>query len=149
MAKDIQIFICEQKLLLRNKKQIEASYPISSALQGEGFEKETFQTPLGKFRIYQKIGGNCPAYSLFQGRKWQKEKKPKPDENAILSRILWLDGLNLKNRNTYERYIYIHGASQEEKIGKKISKGCICLKNKDMIELYQKVSLLTEVNIFL
>ena len=64
--------------------------------------------------------------------------------DEITSRILWLDGLeNGVNRNgvcdTFARYIYIHGTSDEKRIGEPVSAGCIRMKNDDVIELFDEV----------
>ncbi len=61
------------------------------------------------------------------------------EEDLILSRILWLDGLDPENSNTHERYIYLHGTNQEEQIGTPASHGCLRLRNLDMIDLFDRV----------
>ncbi len=72
---------------------------------------------------------------------------PGGEEDLILSRILWLDGLDLENLNTRDRHIYIHGTNQEELIGTPASHGCIRLRNNDMIALYERVTPQTLVKI--
>ena len=59
------------------------------------------------------------------------------EDDLVLSRILWLGGLDLENANTYDRYIYIHGTNQEELIGQPASHGCVRMRNADMVELVE------------
>jgi hypothetical protein len=66
-------------------------------------------------------------------------------DDLIMSRILWLDGLDAANANTHARYIYIHGTNHEEKIGEPASHGCIRMKNADIAELFELVEVGTPV----
>jgi lipoprotein-anchoring transpeptidase ErfK/SrfK len=70
-----------------------------------------------------------------------KLKQQHPDRDWILTRILWLDGLEVHNKNTKKRYIYIHGAPDEATMGVPSSKGCIRLRNQDIIELFERVKI--------
>jgi lipoprotein-anchoring transpeptidase ErfK/SrfK len=56
-----------------------------------------------------------------------KLKQQYPNRDWILTRILWLDGIEAHNKNTKARYIYIHGAPDEATMGVPSSKGCIRL----------------------
>lgn len=144
----IVIEIDRQVLELRSGKQLTASYPISSSLFGLGTEAGSFRTPLGRFRICEKIGDYVPAWMIFKGRVPTGEiATPGGEEDHVLTRILWLDGLDEENENTRERYIYIHGTNQEELIGTPVSHGCIRLRNQEMIDLYNRVATGTEVHI--
>ena len=69
------------------------------------------------------------------------------EEDLILSRILWLEGLDPENANTRDRYIYLHGTNQESLIGTPASHGCVRLSNQDIIEIYEKVAVGTPVEI--
>jgi L,D-transpeptidase YbiS len=69
------------------------------------------------------------------------------EEDLIMTRILWLDGLEPRNANTHDRYIYIHGTNHEEKIGVADSHGCIRMKNADLVELFERVTEGTPVEI--
>ena len=64
---------------------------------------------------------------------------PGGEEDLVLTRILWLEGLDPENENTRDRYIYIHGTNQEELIGTPASHGCVRLRNDDMIELFNRL----------
>ena len=154
----ILINLDEQTLLLktRNKEKI---FPISSSAYGIGNIKNSFKTPLGAHVISEKIGNRVPKGAIFKGRIWTNEiakivEEPIDiPEDVITSRILWLDGLE-ENRNrggivdSKSRYIYIHGTAEEGLIGKPASLGCIRMLNDDVIEIFKKVRVGTQVLIF-
>lgn len=116
------------------------AYPISTSRFGLGFEEGSFKTPTGNFQIAAKIGEGEPPWMIFKGRSATGVLAQQGgDEDLILSRILWLEGLDPENSNTHDRYIYLHGTNQEELIGTPASHGCIRLRNADMIELFDLV----------
>lgn len=123
------------------------SYPVSTAANGLGNLQDSFKTPFGIHRIRQKIGGGEPRGMIFEAREPVGRIAGSLDnreKDEITSRILWLDGLeDGVNRggsfDTYSRYIYIHGTSDEARIGKPVSAGCIRMKNDDVIELFDEV----------
>lgn len=118
-----------------------SSYPISTSRFGLGFKEGSFRTPTGRFQIAEKIGDGEPAWMIFKGRKPTAAlAQAGGGEDLILSRILWLDGIDPENANTRERYIYFHGTNQEDQIGTPASHGCIRLRNLDMIGLFDQVS---------
>jgi lipoprotein-anchoring transpeptidase ErfK/SrfK len=144
----ILIDIEHQTLELRNEAQLIAVYPISSSRFGLGNEEGSFRTPTGRFKICKKIGDGATPWMIFQGRiPIGETARPGGQQDLVLSRILWLEGLEEENRNTRERYIYIHGTNQEDLIGTPASHGCIRLKNHEMIDLYDRVETGTEVRI--
>ena len=98
------------------------------------------KTPLGKFRIAEKIGQGAPAGTVFKARVALTPSDPLPaTEDLVTSRILWLDGLGKRNANTHARFIYIHGTKHEDKIGRPDSHGCIRMRDDDVIELFDLV----------
>lgn len=104
------------------------------------------KTPTGKFRIAEKIGGGMPVGTVFKSRRPVKAtKKLLREEDLVLTRILWLAGLDPGNANTHERFIYIHGTNHEESIGEPASHGCIRMRNEDLVELFALVSTNTPV----
>jgi lipoprotein-anchoring transpeptidase ErfK/SrfK len=123
------------------------SYPISTASKGMGNRVDSFKTPLGVHRVRQKIGGDQPCGMIFEGRVAIGQIAGSLDnrkKDEITSRILWLDGLEESvNKggicDTFDRYIYIHGTSDEKRIGEPVSAGCIRMKNRDVIELFDAV----------
>jgi lipoprotein-anchoring transpeptidase ErfK/SrfK len=142
----IDISIRDQRLSLMRDDEILRSYPISSSRFGIGVEQGSLKTPTGRFRVAEKIGGEMPSGTIFHGRVPLKpDDPPPPTDDLIMSRILWLDGLDDDNANTRERFIYIHGTKHEDKIGTPASHGCIRMRNADVIELFELVDETTPV----
>ena len=153
----IRVSVGEQKLYLLNEQGVvEREYPISTSRYGVANENGSEKTPLGLHRIKDKIGGSMPINMVMVGREPKgllqdciNEGVELPDD-VITSRIMWLEGME-PGRNqggyvdTYNRYIYIHGTSEENKIGTPASIGCIRMLNEDVIELYRLVDTGTEV----
>ena len=127
--------------------ELTVSYPISTASAGVGNRLDSFKTPFGIHRVKQKLGGGEPAGMVFKGREATgriSTRKDNQDEDEITTRILWLDGMeqgiNLGGvYDTFSRYIYIHGTSDENRIGQTVSHGCIRMKNKDVVALFDDV----------
>jgi lipoprotein-anchoring transpeptidase ErfK/SrfK len=144
----IQVSVGDQELNLRRGRKVIRRYPVSTSRFGLGSEENSHKTPLGKFRISDKIGEAMPAGTIFVGRLPLGPDDPLPEtEDLILSRILWLDGVELHNANTHRRFIYIHGTRREDKIGEPDSHGCIRMRNADVIELFDLVDVDTPVTI--
>ncbi len=139
----IRVSIASQRLdLLSPEGEIIASWPVSTSRFGLGFEEGSFRTPTGQFRILEKIGDGASPWAVFKSRKPTgaiASPEDAGEEDLILSRILWLEGLDQENANTRDRYIYVHGTNQESLIGTPASHGCVRLRNLDMIELYDRV----------
>ena len=133
-------------------------YPVSTALKGPGELSGSHCTPRGLHRIAEKIGAGAPLYSVFKARQptgeiWTPELDARyPDRDWILTRILWLAGQE-PGRNqggqvdTYDRYIYIHGTSEEHRLGTPVSHGCIRMSNSDVLDLFDRVAIGTAVRI--
>ncbi len=121
------------------------TYAISTAKNGLGEVEGSFCTPLGKFRIAEKIGSDLLSGAVLTGRVPTGEVysaelgRQHPERDWILTRILWLDGLEAHNQNTKARYIYIHGTPDSEPMGVPMSHGCIRMRNDDIIELFDRV----------
>lgn len=104
------------------------------------------KTPTGRFRISEKIGAGMPAGTVFKSRRPMKTtEKMLREEDLVMTRILWLDGLDPANANTHDRFIYIHGTNHEELIGEPASHGCIRMRNADLVELFEQVAVGTPV----
>lgn len=136
-----------QSMLLFEEGVLQKTYTISTAFLGLGEKKNSFQTPRGRHIIRAKIGANAPYNAVFVGRRMTGEiyspelAKQFPDRDWMLSRILWLSGLEIgKNRlgdcDSMQRYIYIHGCPDNAPIGMPRSNGCIRMRNTDIIELF-------------
>ncbi len=119
---------------------------MSTSKFGLGSQEGSFKTPTGRFRIAEKVGAGQPTDIAYKSRV---PVKASPEmlaaDDLVMSRILWLDGLELTNANTYERYIYIHGTNHEEQIGEPASHGCIRMRNADIVELFELVEVGTPV----
>jgi len=136
-----------------NGFRINRGYDISTGTTGFGNESESGKTPTGVHRIKEKYGNGAPSGTIFRARqntgkiaKIYTEEFDSP-EDLVTSRIMWLDGCEAQNRNSHSRYIYIHGTPEEGLIGKPASHGCIRMRNRDVIELYNLVTSGTYVNI--
>ena len=136
----IHISIRDQQLTVKEDETPIRTYPVSTSRFGIGAKKGSFKTPIGRFRVAEKIGGEMPAGTIFRSRVALKpgELLP-PTEDLVMSRILWLDGLDEHNANTRERFIYIHGTKHEGEIGTPASCGCIRMRNADVVELFDLV----------
>jgi hypothetical protein len=136
------VSIDDQRLRVITGDLCVREFQVSTSAKGIGFEKDSYRTPTGRFRICGKIGEGEPAGTVFKGRVpvglWRQGECPEDD--LILTRILRLEGLDPENANTLERCIYIHGTNREDMIGKAASHGCIRLGNSDMIGLFDMVS---------
>lgn len=120
--------------------------PVSTGAAGVGSQEGSGRTPLGRFRICSKHGENAPLNTVFRSRiPVGLYPAAARGEDAILSRILCLDGLDAANANTRSRYIYIHGTNEVEKLGTQASHGCIRLSPQDAATLFDLVPLGTEM----
>jgi lipoprotein-anchoring transpeptidase ErfK/SrfK len=138
--KSIHISIRNQRLTLLENDTPVRTYPVSTSRFGVGTEMGSMKTPIGRFRVAKKIGGDMPAGTVFRNRAPLKDGDPlPPTEDWVMSRILWLDGLDELNANTRDRFIYIHGTRHEDKIGAPASCGCVRMRNADVVELFDLV----------
>jgi lipoprotein-anchoring transpeptidase ErfK/SrfK len=139
-VKNIHISIRDQRLTLKEGETLVRTYPVSTSRFGIGTEEDSMKTPIGRFRVAEKIGDGLPSDTVFQSRVPLKADDPlPPTEDLVMSRILWLDGLDEHNANTRDRFIYIHGTKHEDKIGNPASHGCVRMRNADVIELFDLV----------
>jgi len=151
----IEINIAQQELVYR-KENSALRYAISTAAKGVGQKKGSEQTPLGHHIIRAKIGANLSPNAVLIGRRFAGEiysaqlAKQHPQRDWILTRILWLSGCEIgRNRlgdcDSMQRYIYIHGTPDSEPMGIPLSHGCIRMRNTDVVELFDQVSVGCEV----
>lgn len=147
----IQISISDQRLTLAVGEQLLAVYPVSTARNGPGERRGSGCTPRGWHRIRLKIGAGLPLDTVFVGRRPTGEiYSPElaahyPERDWILTRILWLTGLELgRNRggecDTLRRFIYIHGCPDTAPLGVPLSHGCIRMHNQDLLALFEEVA---------
>jgi L,D-transpeptidase YbiS len=147
-ATRIEISVRKQRLTLRSGRKKLAEYPVSTSRFGLGTKEGSFKTPTGRFRVAEKIGEGMPIGTVFKARcPIKPTKRMLRDEDLVMTRILWLDGLERRNANTHDRYVYIHGTNHEESIGTPASEGCVRMNNVDMVELFELVEVATPVEI--
>ena len=133
-------------------------YAVSTGERGAGERSGSLCTPRGRHRIRARIGAGAPAGAVFRGRRptgevWSREfAAAHPGCDWILSRILWLCGEEPgRNRggevDTMRRYIYLHGTGDDQPMGVARSHGCVRMRNRDIIELFELVPAGTVVEI--
>jgi lipoprotein-anchoring transpeptidase ErfK/SrfK len=139
----ILISAAEQRMVVLRDGEPIAAYPVSTSKFGLGDRPGSCATPVGKLRVKRKIGTGAPAGAVFKGRRPTGEVLAidAPGRDPIVTRILWLEGLESRNRRAYSRYIYIHGTPEERNIGTPASYGCIRMRSVDVVKLYDTVGL--------
>ena len=148
----------EQRLRLHRADGSCRAFEVSTALNGAGEQAGSGCTPRGRHRIRLRIGDGCPTGTVFVGRRptgetWTPELAAQhPARDWILTRILWLTGCEAgRNRggsvDTQRRYIYLHGCPDTEPMGVARSHGCIRMRNRDIVSLFDEVPVGTEVAI--
>jgi lipoprotein-anchoring transpeptidase ErfK/SrfK len=133
----------DQKLGFYRGGKLTKEFKISTSKFGLGDKPGSNCTPLGKAEVIAKIGHGLPSGAVIKSRQWNGEvlKPNAPGRDPIVSRILWLRGLEYSNRNAFNRFIYIHGTTEENRIGQPASYGCVRMKSKDVIDLFNTVSI--------
>lgn len=144
------ISAADQRMAVFEEDKPLAFFKVSTSKFGLGSAPGTNSTPLGNHKIVEKIGGGQPLGMKFKSRVPTGEIVPvnAPGRDPIVTRILWLSGLDSGNRNTYGRYIYIHGTPEEYKLGTAASYGCIRMSSRDVAWLYDEVGLGAKVEIY-
>jgi L,D-transpeptidase YbiS len=147
-----------QRMTLREGGEVLKVYSVSTATNGPGEQQGSECTPRGKHVIRAKIGSGEPSGTVFVGRRptgevWSPQlARRHPSRDWILTRILWLSGSEvgqnrLGNVDSMRRYIYIHGTPETEPMGVPASHGCIRMRNRDVIDLFDRVTTGTPVHI--
>jgi len=139
----------DQKLALLDRGNLMALYPVSTSKFGLGDSRGSRFTPLGQLQIAEKIGDSAPPGTVFKDRRRTGEivLVNSPGRDPIVTRILWLRGLEAQNANAFGRDIYIHGTPEEWRIGSPASYGCIRMRSNDIIQLYNIVGVGAAVTI--
>jgi lipoprotein-anchoring transpeptidase ErfK/SrfK len=134
----VVISVPEQRMALLEDGKLIASYAVSTSKYGLGDAPGSRRTPLGNLEIAEKIGGSAPSGAVFKDRRRTGEIVPpdSPGRDPIVSRILWLRGREPQNARAYARTIYIHGTPEERNIGLPVSYGCVRMRSRDVIQLY-------------
>jgi lipoprotein-anchoring transpeptidase ErfK/SrfK len=143
----LQIDIPRQLLIATESGVVVLRFPVSTGLKGAGECYGSGCTPRGLHRVRIKIGEGCPENTVFVGRRPTGESysealaEQQPERDWVLTRIIWLTGVEPGfNRggkvDTLRRYIYIHGTPDSEPMGVPRSHGCIRMRNRDLIDLF-------------
>ena len=137
----IEVSISAQSLALFDGYQLLRTWPCSTSKFGIGFEEGSNKTPLGGFVVVEKFGEEAEPGTIFKARKPVGHWNPgdPAEEDLILTRILRLRGIEKRNANTFDRYIYIHGTNEERRMGRKGSHGCVRMRNRDIMDLFDTV----------
>jgi len=137
----IIISVRDQKLMVVENGQRAAVYPISTSKFGIGDRWGSMATPLGWLQVAEKIGDHAPTGAVFHNRRFTGEilRPNAPGRDPIVTRIIWLRGLERTNANAFNRGIYIHGTPQELAIGKPASYGCVRMCSKDVTDVYSQI----------
>ena len=154
----IDIDLSQQRLRLYEDEMLLAEYPVSTASRGAGEQMGSYCTPRGQHRIRARVGEGAALGTVYRGRRPTGETysaelaAAHPERDWILSRILWLGGLEPhKNRygdvDSQRRYIYIHGTPDSEPMGIPASIGCVRMYNEDVMDLFDRVPVGTPVHI--
>lgn len=135
------VSVKDQKLMLMANGARLAMYPVSTSKFGIGDDWGRMTTPLGFMQVAKKIGDNAPVGAVFRNRRFTGEiiKPNAPGRDPVITRIIWLRGLQASNAHAYSRCIYIHGTPEERNIGRPASYGCIRMKSRDVADLYSKL----------
>ncbi len=145
----ILVSVPEQKLVLLYNGLRVAQFPISTSKFGLGDRPRSYATPLGTLAVASKVGANAPLGAVFKGRRFTGEilRPNAPGRDPIVTRIMHLRGLESQNSRAYGRGIYIHGTPEERLIGRPASYGCIRMRSKDVVKLFEMVPVGTRVEI--
>lgn len=141
---DVVVSVKDQKLgIYSSDGKLAKQFVISTSKFGLGDQRGSNRTPLGKHEIVAKIGKGLPAGAVLKSRRWNGEvlKPNAPGRDPIVSRILWLKGVERTNKNAFNRFIYIHGTPEENRLGTPASYGCVRMGMKDVVDLFNCVDI--------
>ncbi|MET0065456.1 MAG: L,D-transpeptidase [Candidatus Thiodiazotropha sp.] len=156
--RQLRIELSTQSLVCLRDGAMVMRFPVSTASNGAGEALGSGCTPRGWHKVRLKIGAGCPENSVFVGRRptgeiyTQALATRAPERDWILTRILWLTGTQPGyNRggpvDTLRRFIYIHGTPDSEPMGLAASHGCIRMRNRDLLRVFDWVETGTPVEI--
>jgi len=151
LSADMIVSVPDQALALVDRGKLIARYSISTSKFGTGDSNASYRTPLGTLFVSAKIGDRLPPGAVIKNRIPTGEVVgvDAPGRDAIVSRVIWLRGMETQNQKARDRCIYIHGTPEERRIGTPASFGCIRMRSRDIIDLYDHVHIGTHVLITL
>jgi lipoprotein-anchoring transpeptidase ErfK/SrfK len=151
LSADMIVSVPDQVLALVDRGKLIARYSISTSKFGTGDSNASYRTPLGTLFVSAKIGDRLPPGAVIKNRIPTGEVVgvDAPGRDAIVARVIWLRGMETANQKARDRCIYIHGTPEERRIGQPASFGCIRMRSRDIIDLYDHVHIGTHVLITL
>jgi hypothetical protein len=149
LGTEVFVSVPEQQLAVVERGKIISSYSISTSKFGIGDAAGSYRTPLGTLFVSGKFGDGLLAGTVIKNRISTGEivNTNAPGRDAIVSRVIWLRGLEQQNRGAHDRCICIHGTAEEGRIGKPASFGCIRMRSRDVIALYDALHIGMHVTI--
>ena len=146
---EVIISVAEQKMAVLRDGGVIRKFPISTSRFGIGDAFGSYKTPLGHLKVCDKVGDALAIGTVIKHRSATSEvlAANAAGRDPIVTRILWLDGQDEQNRNAKARGIYIHGTTEEKRLGKPVSWGCIRMRSSDVIDLFTGVAVGTPVSI--
>ena len=144
---EVIVSVPDQVLALVDRGRLIARYPVSTSKFGIGDSTDNYCTPVGTLFVSAKFGDNLPPGAVIKNRVPTGElvTANAPGRDAIVARVIWLRGMEAQNRAARDRCIYIHGTPEERRIGTPASFGCIRMRSRDIIDLYDRVHIGTHV----
>lgn len=148
-ALGIIVSVADQRLTVVRDGGWVAKYRISTSRFGIGDSLGSYKTPLGQFRVCDKVGESLTSGTVIRHRVATSEVLPvnAAGRDPIVTRVIWLEGLEEQNRNAKSRGIYIHGTTEEKWIGKPVSWGCVRMRSRDVVEMFTHIPVGTRVAI--
>ena len=148
-ATEVIISVADQRLALVRDGGVVEKYRVSTSKFGLGDSFYSYKTPAGRLRVCDKIGDSLDQGTVIRNRSATGEVLAvnAPGRDPIVTRILWLEGLEDQNRNAKPRGIYIHGTPEERTLGEPKSWGCIRMRSSDVVKLFDEVPVGTQVSI--
>ncbi len=148
-APSVLVSVPDQKMVVVQNGLRVASYPVSTSRFGLGDRPRSFATPLGTLQVVSKVGSGAPVGAVFKGCRRTGEiiRPNSPGRDPIVTRILRLAGLESRNSRALSRGIYIHGTPQESRIGRPASFGCIRMRSRDIVRVFDTLPVGTKVEI--
>src|SRR6516162_10100598 len=145
----ILISVADQSMELYRRNALIGRFPISTSKFGLGDQPGSRATPLGRMEVAKKIGAGAPLGAVFKNRRQTGEvlRPDAPGRDPIVTRIIWLKGLEYRNHHAFDRFIYIHGTPEERTLGHPASFGCVRMRSHDVREVFDIVGLGASVDI--
>lgn len=145
----VVVSVPDQRMVVYTKGQETARYDVSTSRFCLGDRPGSNGTPLGHLEIAKKIGAGAPIGMKFKSRRPTGEIVPinAPGRDPIVTRILWLKGMEAQNSHAFGRAIYIHGTPEEYKVGTPASFGCVRMRSADVVHLYDTLGVGARIDI--